>query len=541
MANGVAGGDDATTGRGGWFGNRGVAVKIGFLVAFSVLTAVTVALTAVVQLGNLRGNVSALSDHNIARLTHLSDVQKAFSQMLLNALARNQATDPAVVKQAQAGFQESIGAVNAAFEAYAGVPDPDAQQRRLTEQFRTNWTEFQTVLGQLAAVAPTDPVVQTIGMHANQMTEQAQDIIVELAGYEQNTARQMVEQAHETYSSALRALIAALVAGLLVAALVAYLVIRQIVRPLREMRAVALAMAEGDLTQRAPVRFRDEVGDTAHALNTGTRHIREAIHTLLGSAQRLATSGDHMAANSSEISVGATEASREAAAVSGAAGDVSSNIQTLADGSHQMRTSIEEISRSASEGVAVAAEAVHVATTTTGIVTKLGESSVQIGNVIKTITAIAEQTNLLALNATIEAARAGESGKGFAVVAGEVKDLAQETARATDDIARQVQAIQSDTQSAVAAISQIGAIIERINSYQMTVATAVEEQTATTDEMNRNVMAAAQGSMIIARNISTVATATERTMRGAADNSRAANELAEMSQELRAVVAQFKV
>ncbi|GAA3209074.1 methyl-accepting chemotaxis protein [Dactylosporangium siamense] len=541
MANGVAGGDGVTAGRGGWFGNRSVAVKIGFVVAFSVLTTVTVALTAVAQLGNLRGNVSSLSGHNIARLTYLSDMQKAFSQMLLNALARNQAQDPAVVRQAQAGFQESIGAVNTAFEGYAGVPDPDAQQRRLTDQFRTNWEQFQTVLGQLSAVSPTDPSVQTIGMRANEMTEQAQNIIVELAGYEESTAGKMVAQAHRTYSTALRTLIIVLVVGLLVAALVAFLVIRQIVRPLREMRAVALAMAKGDLTQHSPVRFRDEVGDTAHALNIGTRHIRGAIQTLHSSAQRLAASGDHMAANSSEISVGATEASREAAAVSGAAGDVSGNIQILADGSHQMRASIEEISRSASEGVTVAAEAVHVAAATTDIVTKLGESSVQIGNVIKTITAIAEQTNLLALNATIEAARAGESGKGFAVVAGEVKDLAQETAQATDNIARQVQAIQSDTSSAVAAISQIGAIIERINNYQLTVAAAVEEQTATTDEMNRNVMAAAQGSVAIARNISTVATATERTMRGAADNSRAANELAEMSQELRAVVAQFKV
>jgi methyl-accepting chemotaxis protein len=206
-----------------------------------------------------------------------------------------------------------------------------------------------------------------------------------------------------------------------------------------------------------------------------------------------------------------------------------------------MGASIEEIARNTTEGTAVAAQAVQAAEQTNQIMSKLDDSSAEIGNVIKVITSIAEQTNLLALNATIEAARAGDAGKGFAVVAGEVKDLAQETARATENISRQVEAIQVDTQSAVTAIGRITSIIARINDAQLTIASALEEQTATTTEMNRNVAEAAAGSSEIAGNISSVASAAQRTMEGADENQRAASELARMSSELKQIVAGFRL
>lgn len=356
----------------------------------------------------------------------------------------------------------------------------------------------------------SDPDMQDVGLRANQMTDEAQNLLVQISSYEQTTARVMAKTAERTYSTVVRTLAIVLLLGILIAAVVAYLVIGQVVRPLRQMREVALAMAQGDLTPTLQVKFHDEVGQTADALNVGTRHVREAVQVLHASAERPAASRDRMAATSSDISVGAAEASTEAATVSGTAGEVSESISTLADGAHQMRMSIGEIARSASDGSGVAAQAVQAARTTGDIVMKLGDSSVQIGNVVKTITAIAEQTNLLALNATIEAARAGESGKSFAVVAGVVKDLVQETARATDDVARQVRAIQADTEGAVAAINQISAIIERVNACRTSVVAAVEEQTATMNEVTRDVAVAAEGSVVIARNIAIVAAATER-------------------------------
>jgi methyl-accepting chemotaxis protein len=171
---------------------------------------------------------------------------------------------------------------------------------------------------------------------------------------------------------------------------------------------------------------------------------------------------------------------------------------------------------------------------------KLGASSAEIGNVIKVITSIAEQTNLLALNATIEAARAGELGKGFAVVASEVKDLAQETARATEDISKRVEAIQADTGGAVTAIEQISQVIAQISDFQTTIASAVEEQTATTAEMNRSVAEAAQGTNEIAENITGVAEAARLTSEGVTQTQQATTELARMSAELTALVSDFR-
>jgi methyl-accepting chemotaxis protein len=178
---------------------------------------------------------------------------------------------------------------------------------------------------------------------------------------------------------------------------------------------------------------------------------------------------------------------------------------------------------------------------TNGRVAKLGESSAQIGRVIKLITEIAEQTNLLALNATIEAARAGEAGRGFAVVASEVKELATGTARATGDISRQVEAIQHDVASAVESIRQISGIVATINDLQTRIATAVEQQTATTSEITRSMAEAAKGSRDIAQNIGGVAKAAQGASAGANDARASAQELARMAGDLERLVGLFKL
>ena len=214
-------------------------------------------------------------------------------------------------------------------------------------------------------------------------------------------------------------------------------------------------------------------------------------------------------------------------------------MDTVATGSSQMESAIREIAHNATEAARVAHQAVEVAEATTQTVGKLGDSSEEIATVIKLINGIAEQTNLLALNATIEAARAGEAGKGFAVVASEVKELAQETARATEDISKRVEAIQADTAGAVDAIGRISTVIGEINDFQATIAAAVEEQTATTNEMNRNVAQAASGTQGIAAAISGLAAGTQETNQRVADAQRAAGELARMSGELQSAVARF--
>ena len=255
------------------------------------------------------------------------------------------------------------------------------------------------------------------------------------------------------------------------------------------------------------------------------------------SAQTLSSASEELSANSQQMVANAEETAAQAGVVSAAAQQVSTNVQTVAAGTEEMSASIREIAKNAQEAAKVAAIGVIAADSASETISKLGLSSAEIGKVIKTITSIAQQTNLLALNATIEAARAGEAGKGFAVVANEVKELAKETAKATEDISQKIEKIQSDTNHAVAAISEINGVINKISDYQNTIASAVEEQTATTNEITRNISEAAQGSTEIAKNILGVAEAARNTTMGATDTEKAALELARMAASLQSTVS----
>jgi methyl-accepting chemotaxis protein len=306
------------------------------------------------------------------------------------------------------------------------------------------------------------------------------------------------------------------------------------------MLEVVNAASHGDLTQKITIDGNDSIGQMGKGLGELLTNLRSSISQISETAKSLASSSDKMSSVSQDMAGSAGETSAQANVVSAASQEISRNVQTVATGTEEMGASIKEIAQNANEAAQIAASAVEVAASANTTVSKLGESSAEIGQVVKVITSIAEQTNLLALNATIEAARAGEAGKGFAVVANEVKELANQTAKATDEISSKIQAIQSDTGGAVDAIADISHIINQISDISNTIASAVEEQTATTAEISRNVGEAAKGSNEITDNINGVAQAAEDTSKGIGQNQEAASELSNMAADLQKLVGQFK-
>ncbi len=271
-----------------------------------------------------------------------------------------------------------------------------------------------------------------------------------------------------------------------------------------------------------------------------TEHLKQTLNVVNQNAQALSAASEELSSVAQQMSTNSEETANQANVSAAAAEQVSKNVATVATAAEQMSASTKEIAKNASEAARVASTAVKVAEETSKTVNKLGESSVEIGKVIKVITSIAQQTNLLALNATIEAARAGEAGKGFAVVANEVKELAKQTAAATEDIGQKIEAIQADTKGSVEAITHISSIISQINDIQNTTASAVEEQTATTAEIARNAGEAAAGSTEIARNITKVSQAAQSTSEGASNTLAASSELAKLAAELKQVVDNAK-
>jgi methyl-accepting chemotaxis protein len=517
--------------------NKSVRTKI--LGAFGLvsLIAVVVGALTVTRVNNVADTTDRIQSDNVLPLQAVGELHaslwKSSSVGTSNAF---QPTPENKAKQDQATAE--LEGIVKKIDAMPAMKSAPAWQRwhHLHEENQTAGLELQEQIESGGGVGALKP--ESIQHYFDTQDAELAGVTTLVDSIQKDAAAQSKDIASSARSTS--TLVFALVLILVAAALaLGWVLAKAIVGSLRKTVDVLDRVADGDLTQRLEVTSSDEVGQAGLAVNRMLDRTSAAMRAIGSNASTLATSSESLSEVSQSMGASAEETSAQSGAASAAAEQVSANVQTVATAAEEMSSSIREIAGSANEAARVATTAVNVAESTNATVAKLGESSAEIGEVIKVITSIAEQTNLLALNATIEAARAGEAGKGFAVVANEVKELAKQTAEATEQIGGKVTAIQGDAANAVSAIAEITTVISQINDIQTTIASAVEEQTATTNEIGRSVGEAARGASEIAGNVSGVAQAAQETAEGASDTLRAASELARMADELTRLVSQF--
>jgi methyl-accepting chemotaxis protein len=553
------------------FANIRIATRLFGLMTLLLTLALVIGGLGLRSLGSIQTRVQSMYDDRVVCLGQLATILDSLQRMRISVIANlaaggegGRAEDLAKI----AGFDRAIDKTWADYMATSLTPE----EKALADRFTVELAAYRDIRGRVVGLmtggdlAAARPLVEREGSKAfSALTATNRELIA----LQVRVAEEEHQAADSTYSSTRLMMMLVIGLGLAAALAVTVLIIRSITVPVAASIQVMERLAADDiLVEVIGLERRDEIGEIARSVQVFKQNAidkkrmeaeaaesearaeaaRKAdMNRLAGEFEtgvgrmvnEVAQASSDMETTAQTMSALAAQVSAQAGAVAAASEQAAANVQTVAAASEELSSSVAEIGRQVGESAHVARDAVTETAHTDAIVRGLAEAAGRIGEIIRLINDIASQTNLLALNATIEAARAGEAGKGFAVVAGDVKNLANQTARATDEIAQQINSVQTETNRAVEAIRSVSATIARIDEISAAIASAVEEQSAATREIARNVEEAARGTQEVSSNIGGVTQAAQETGSAAASVLDTARHLAGNSQGLGRAVGDF--